>query len=629
MTGAPVGPRRSADEARVLADFAQGRSTRLWEALGARRVEGGARFGVWAPHARSVSVIGDWNDWSDGRDPLVLDADDGVWLGTVAGVEPGSRYRFSIVGPDGASVHRGDPLALAAEQPHTNTSVLTVAGHRWQDRDWVDRQTRADLGSDRLAIYEVHLGSWRPGADGAVGYAEVAEPLAAHVRSLGFTHVELLPVAEHPYGGSWGYQVTGYYAPTARYGTPDDFRAFVDTLHAHGIGVILDWVPAHFPDDDGALAHFDGASCFERDDPARARHPDWGTLEFDLSKPQVRSFLLANADYWLREFHVDGLRVDAVASLLYLDYSRAPGEWTPNVHGGNEDLDAVRLLQDLTSAVRADHPGKLLVAEESTTWPGVTAPVAEGGLGFTHKWNLGWMHDTLDYFSRPPSDRAAHQDELTFSLSYAGAERWVLPLSHDEVVHLKRSLLSKMPEPHRFAQLRALYGWMWAHPGAKLLFMGGELGEEHEWADDRWLDWDAADAPERARLRSLVAAVNQVAARERSLWAGDESRDGFSWINGEDTARSVLSILRTDPHGGARPVACVGVFGTEPIADYRIGVPVAGPWEVLLDTSLVPPAGSGKPALEAVDVPWHGFASSVVLERPAPSVLWLAPAGAT
>ena len=325
MTGATGGPLRSADEARVLADFTRGGSTRLWEVLGARPTDGGARFGVWAPHARSVSVIGDWNGWSDDHDPLHLDSDHGVWLGNVVGVEPGSRYRFSLAGPDGRRVHRADPLARAATEPHTHTSVLTDWEHRWQDDDWMARRARSAPGSDRLAIYEVHLGSWRPGADGSVGYAQVAEPLAAYVRSLGFTHVELLPVAEHPYGGSWGYQVTGYYAPTARYGTPDDLRAFVDTLHADGIGVILDWVPAHFPDDDGALARFDGAACFEPDDPARARHPDWGTLEFDLSKPQVRSFLLSNADYWLREFHVDGLRVDAVASLLYLDYSRGPG----------------------------------------------------------------------------------------------------------------------------------------------------------------------------------------------------------------------------------------------------------------------------------------------------------------
>ena len=473
----------------------EGRHEQLWQVLGAHvRTFGeatGTSFAVWAPNARGVRVIGDFNHW-DGRGyPMRSLGGAGVWELFVPGVADGTRYKFEIRGPDGLLRRKADPMASLAEQPPATASVVFTSRYEWEDGDWLDQRAKAEPSREPASVYEVHLGSWRPG----LSYLELAEQLTAYVTEMGFTHVEFLPVAEHPFGGSWGYQVTSYYAPTSRFGSPDEFRHLVDRLHQAGIGVILDWVPAHFPRDDWALARFDGTPLYENADPRRGEHPDWGTLIFDYGRSEVRNFLVANAIYWLESFHVDGLRVDAVASMLYLDYSRAPGQWTPNVRGGRENLDAVSFLQEVNATCYRRVPGTMLIAEESTAWPGVTRPVHLGGLGFGFKWNLGWMHDTLTYLSHDPVFRHYHHNEITFSLMYAFSENFVLPLSHDEVVHGKGSLLGKMPgdEWRRFAGLRALLAYMWAHPGKQLLFMGGEFGQGAEWSAERGLDWWALD----------------------------------------------------------------------------------------------------------------------------------------
>ena len=622
-----------------LGSFTSGNCRRLWNVLGANRQRHDGtdvvRFSVWAPHARAVSVVGDWNNWDQGADRMECDTESGVWSCIADGVTVGSRYKFAVQGADGILVLRADPMARSAELPPSNASVVAESNHEWGDAKWCAERAGQSPTAGRLSIYEVHLGSWRHGPGGNVDYADCATHLADYVTEMGFTHVELMPVAEYPYGGSWGYQVTGYYAPTARYGEPDGFRCFVDTMHQRGIGVILDWVPAHFPNDEWALANFDGASLYEDPDPQVAEHPDWGTLVFDLSRPQVRNFLVSNARYWVEEFHVDGLRVDAVASMLYLDYSRGDGEWTPNIHGGHEDLDAVAFLQATNEAVRTDYPGVMMIAEESTTWEGVSAPVHQGGLGFSHKWNLGWMHDTLDYFSAPPAARSDHHDELSFSLSYAWSERFLLPLSHDEVVHEKRSMFEKMPgdDAAKAANLRALYAWMWAHPGSKLVFMGGEFGQRREWSDDRELDWNLLEQPEHLGIQRLVATLNTYQASERALWADEFTEAGFEWANGDDRAHSVYAFLRFDPTGVGRPVLCVASLGAQWLGGYRIGVPQPGRWQVLLDTSSTGPGWSGDQQtvrtgvdeIVAESMSWQGFASSIVIDLGPTTVLWLAP----
>ena len=622
-----------------LGSFTTGTCRRLWEVLGANRQRHDGtdvvRFSVWAPRARSVSVVGDWNSWDPGAEPMGFDSGSGVWSCISARVTAGSRYKFAVIGVDGVLVLRADPMARAAELPPSNASVVAQSHHVWGDDTWCAGRASRSPTAGRLSIYEVHLGSWRHEPDARVDYADSATHLADYVTEMGFTHVELMPVAEHPYGGSWGYQVTGYYAPTARYGDPDGFRRFVDTMHQRGIGVILDWVPAHFPIDGWALANFDGASLFEDADPLVAQHPDWGTLVFDLSRPQVLNFLVSNARYWVEEFHVDGLRVDAVASMLYLDYSRDDGEWTPNIHGGREDLDAVAFLQATNEAVRTDYPGVMMIAEESTTWEGVSAPARKGGLGFTHKWNLGWMHDTLDYFSVPPAARSECHDVLSFSLSYAWDERFVLPLSHDEVVHEKRSMFEKMPggDAAKAANLRALYAWMWAHPGAKLIFMGGEFGQRREWSDVRELDWDLLDQPEHLGIQCLVAMLNRCQADERALWADEFTDAGFRWVDGGDRAHSVYAFLRIDPTGAGRPVLCLASLGAQHLDAYRVGVPQGGRWQVLLDSSSTGPGWSSDQLADRTDggrilaesVSWQGFASSIVIDLEPATVLWLAP----
>ncbi|WP_280439289.1 1,4-alpha-glucan branching protein GlgB [Nocardia cyriacigeorgica] len=487
----------------------EGNHQRLWEVLGAhpRRyttLDGevhGTSFAVWAPNARGVSVMGDFDGWSGAGTPLRSLGSSGVWEVFVPGVGPGTRYKYRVHGADGRIVDHADPFAFATEVPPATASVITESQHVWTDDAWLADRTTTEPARAPLSVYEVHLGSWRPG----LGYRELARQLAEYVRAAGFTHIELLPVAEHPFGGSWGYQVTSYYAPTSRFGTPDDFRAFVDHLHGQGIGVLLDWVPAHFPRDEWALARFDGTPLYEHPDPRRGEQPDWGTYVFDFGRNEVRNFLIANARYWIEEFHIDGLRVDAVASMLYLDYSRPDGEWEPNVHGGRENLEAVDFLTELNDRIHSEHPGVLTIAEESTTWPGVTRATEVGGLGFSMKWNMGWMHDTLGYLGRDPIHRSWHHNEITFSLMYAWSENYVLPISHDEVVHGKGTLWTRMPgdDYAKAAGVRALLAYMWAHPGKQLLFMGQEFGQFREWSHDRGLDWHELDNPQHQGVQTV------------------------------------------------------------------------------------------------------------------------------
>jgi len=584
----------------------------------------GTSFAVWAPNARGVRVIGDFNHWDGRGHPMRSLGGSGVWELFVPGVGDGTRYKFEICGPDGLVRRKADPMASLAEQPPATASVVFTSRYQWEDDDWVERRGRAEPSREPLSVYEVHLGSWRPG----LSYLELAEQLTAYVTSMGFTHVEFLPVAEHPFAGSWGYQVTSYYAPTSRFGSPDEFRHLVDRLHQAGIGVILDWVPAHFPRDAWALARFDGTALYENADPRRGEHPDWGTLIFDYGRTEVRNFLVANASYWLESFHIDGLRVDAVASMLYLDYSRPEGQWTPNVRGGRENLDAVSFLQEVNVTCYRRMPGTMLIAEESTAWPGVTRPVHLGGLGFGFKWNLGWMHDTLTYLSHDPVFRNYHHNEITFSLIYAFSENFVLPLSHDEVVHGKGSLLGKMPgdEWRRFAGLRALLAYMWAHPGKQLLFMGSEFGQGAEWSAERGLDWWLLDHEYNAGTQRLVRDLNQAYRAAPALWTLDGSPEGFSWIDANDAAGNVLSFLRFDGDGGM--IACIANFAGGPHRAYQVGLPRAGRWRELVNTDGYEYGGSGVGnlgAVEAVAEPWHSQPASAVVALPPLGVLWLAP----
>jgi 1,4-alpha-glucan branching enzyme len=631
-----VPDRPSADDLWLVGE---GRHERLWDVLGAHPAPEGeprTRFAVWAPQARRVSVVGEWNGWDGRAHPMERAEGSGVWVGW-APAPAGSLYKYEIEGADGSVAQRADPMAQSTEGPDGTASRVFRSTHEWGDADWMARRGELDPVSGRISIYEVHLGSWRRHPDGRPhSYRELAPALADHALGLGFTHVELLPVAEHPYDPSWGYQVTSYYAPTARFGDPDDFRWFVDHLHQRGLGVIVDWVPAHFPRDDWALARYDGAPLYEHTDPLRAEHPDWGTLEFDFGRPEVKGFLVANALYWLGELHVDGLRVDAVASMLYLDYSRSPGQWRPNIFGGNQDLEAVAFLQEMNTTVHRVHPGVLTIAEESTAWDGVTRPVHLGGLGFTNKWNMGWMHDTLEYWSKDPVHRRWHHDQVTFGLAYAFAEHFVLPLSHDEVVHLKRPLVKKMGSQHptdRFDELRALYAWMWAHPGKQLLFMGAELAEEQEWSHDREVDWALLQDPLHDGVAALVAELNRLQATYPALHIGDGTYEGFDWLVVDDADRSTFAIERRVPGGAADDVVvCVANLSGAWVHGYRVGLAVDGPWHVLLSTVDERFAGHGHGPIGALAVdqePWQHRPSSVALDLPPRSVLYLAPGAAS
>jgi 1,4-alpha-glucan branching enzyme len=598
-----------------------GRHEELWAKLGAHPVEQGVRFAVWAPNARYVSVVGDFNDWDSSADPLSPVDATGIWEGIVDGATTGQRYKYHLDGHE-----KADPLAFEAEVPPKTASVVFRSEYEWDDTDWVEARREREPLREPLTIYEVHAPSWRKG----LGWRRLAEQLAPYVRDLGFTHVELLPAMHHPYSGSWGYQVTGFYAPLSTMGSPDDFRYFVDHLHANGIGVILDWVPAHFPRDEWALARFDGTALYEHADPRRGAHPDWGTLVFNLGRSEVQNFLLANALFWLREYHSDGLRVDAVASMLYLDYSRKAGEWIPNRYGGREDLEAVAFLKELNELVHAREPGVISAAEESTAWPGVSRPTYVGGLGFGFKWNMGWMHDTLGYFQHEPIHRRFHHHELTFSLVYAWNENFILPLSHDEVVHGKGSLLAKMPGDRwqQLANLRALYGFMWAHPGKKLLFMGGEFAQEAEWNETAGsLDWHLLEQREHGGVQHLVRDLNRVYRAEPALWEADFEGSGFRWVEANDADANVLAFLRLSADGSRRLI-CLCNFSPVPRHDYRIGLPEPGRWREVLNTDSAHYGGSGVGNLGAVEAearPWHELPYSAEVTLPPLGVVWLVP----
>nr|WP_216853195.1 1,4-alpha-glucan branching protein GlgB [Phytoactinopolyspora halotolerans] len=608
--------------------FGEGRHERLWEVLGAHVTtddgRDGTSFAVWAPNAREVRVAGDFNHW-DGLTTPLQHVGGGVWSGFVPGIGDGTLYKYQILGADGVWQEKADPMARRTEVPPSTASVVHRSHYTWNDDAWM-RQRETYTAHDRpMSIYEVHLGSWRYGRS----YRDLAHELTHYVSELGFTHVELLPVAEHPFGGSWGYQVTSYYAPTARFGTPDDFKYLVDTLHQAGIGVIVDWVPAHFPKDAWALARFDGTALYEHEDPRRGEQPDWGTYVFNYGRHEVRNFLMANALYWLIEYHIDGLRVDAVASMLYLDYSREDGAWLPNVHGGRENLDAITFLQETNATAYKAVPGIVTIAEESTAWPGVSKPTHVGGLGFGMKWNMGWMHDSLQYMSHETVYRQYHHHQMTFSMMYAYSENYVLPLSHDEVVHGKGSLLQKMPGDRwqQLANLRAFFAYMWAHPGKQLLFMGGEIGQETEWAESRELDWWLLDSPDHAGLKRLIADINRTYQRSPALWTQDADPRGFQWIDANDAGGNVFSFLRYGSDGSV--LACIANFSPVPHELYRLGLPSSGPWDEVLNTDAEIYAGSGVGNLgrvNAVDEPWHGRRASATLRLPPLATLWLSPA---
>jgi 1,4-alpha-glucan branching enzyme len=614
----------------------EGRHEELYERLGAhvREIDGvaGTAFAVWAPNARSISIVGDFNSWDGRLHPMRSLGSSGIWELFIPGVGDGQKYKYEIRTQDGRLRIKADPVAFATEVPPANASVVHDYHHAWQDDEWLERRAHKDWLREPISIYEVHLGSWRrnPLEDNrALSYLELADELSEYVTDLGFTHVELLPVMEHPFSGSWGYQVTGYFAPTSRFGSPDDFRCFVDRLHRNGVGVILDWVPAHFPRDDWALAQFDGTALYEHSDPRRGAHPDWGTLIFNLSRNEVRNFLLANALYWLREQHGDALRVDAVASMLYLDYSRKEGEWVPNEFGGRENLEAVDFLKLTNATVYGREPGTFTAAEESTAWPGVSRPTYLGGLGFGFKWNMGWMHDTLLYFQKDPVYRRFHHHTLTFSLMYAFSENFVLPLSHDEVVHGKRSLLDKMPGDRwqKFANLRSLYAYMWAHPGKKLLFMGGELGEWEEWNYDGSLHWNLLEYAEHQGVQSLIRDLNREYRSQPALYEVDFDPRGFRWLEANDAANNVLAFARVDEEG-ERPVVCVLNLSPVPRSEYRVGMPKCCRWREVVNTDSRYYGGSGIGNLggvEAEPVPWHDQPFSAELTLPPLAAVWLVP----
>jgi 1,4-alpha-glucan branching enzyme len=614
----------------------EGSHRKLWEVLGAhpRTVDGvaGVSFAVWAPNARRVSVVGEFNAWDGRVHPMRALGGSGVWELFVPGLGEWAIYRYEIAAPDGALRHKTDPLAFAAElRPKTAGLVFQHGRHRWGDDEWVAARAHRALRTEPLAVYEVHLGSWmrNHGETGEwLTYREVAPLLAEHVARLGFTHVELLPIAEHPFDGSWGYQVTGFYAPTSRFGTPDDFKFLIDTLHQANIGVILDWVPGHFPRDDFSLRRFDGTALYEHDDPRLGEHPDWGTLIFNFERNEVRNFLLANALFWLEVFHVDALRVDAVASMLYLDYSRQPGQWVPNRFGGRENLGAVAFLRELNELVYGLHPGCFTVAEESTSWPAVSQPTWLGGLGFGFKWNMGWMHDTLHYFARDPIHRAHHHNELTFSMLYNYSENFVLPLSHDEVVHGKGSLLGKMPGDRwrKFANLRLMLAYFWTHPGKKLLFMGTELAPDREWDHDRGLEWHLADDPPRAGFLRLMQDFGRLYRATPALWERDHAPEGFAWIDCQDAAQGVVSFVRRDAAG--RPLVVVLNLTPVPRLGYRVGLPEPGRYREAVNTDAAVYGGSNLGnggVVTAEPIPMHAQRQSAALVVPPLAALLLEP----
>ena len=575
--------------------IAEGRHEQLWKALGAqvKRDETGAllgtAFSVWAPNAQAVSLIGDHNHWDRNAHQMHRLGTSGIWEIFVADISAGTKYKFAVCGIDGRWVDHADPMARATEIPPLTASVVEESNYQWNDQVWLDQRSQFQPWRSAVSVYEVHLGSWKVG----LSYKELAVELVDYIQQQGFTHVEFLPVTEHPYGPSWGYQVTSFFAPTSRFGSPDEFRFLVDALHNAGIGVILDWVPAHFPKDEWALAKFDGTALYEHADPRLGEHPDWGTLIFNFGRNEVRNFLVASALYWLTEFHIDGLRVDAVASMLYLDYSREEGQWLPNVNGGRENLEAVQLLQEATSTAYKTHPGIMMIAEESTAWSGVTADTTGGGLGFGFKWNMGWMHDTLQYLSQEPVHRVYHHNEITFSILYAWSENFMLPLSHDEVVHGKGQLVNKFPGDRwqKLATLRALYGFMWAHPGKKLLFMGSEFAQNDEWNENDGLQWYLTEYAEHQGVQKTVAELNSIYRSTPALWEKDTNPEGFTWLVGNDGAANIVAFARWDEYASA--LVSVTNFSPVPHESYQLPFPSAGIWREVLNTDDAAFGGSG------------------------------------
>ena len=612
----------------------QGKHHRLWEVLGAhvRTIRGvaGTSFAVWAPNAQAVSVVGDFNAWDGRRCPLRSLGSSGIWECFVPGVYAGALYKFEIRTREGQLRIKTDPLARAMEQSPGTASIVSASQYTWQDSEWLAQRASGDIGRQPVAIYEVHLGSWArvpEEQNRMLGYRGLAPRLVEHARHFGFTHLELMPIAEHAYYPSWGYLITGYFAPTSRYGSPDDLRYFVDYCHAHGIGVIIDWVPAHFPKDDYALRRFDGTALYEHEDPRRGEHPDWGTLIFNLGRTEVHNFLTANALYWLHEFHIDGLRVDAVASMLYLDFSRKAGEWLPNEHGGRENLEAVRFLQTVNTLIHAESPGAFTVAEESTAWSGVTRSPEEGGLGFDFKWNMGWMHDTLDFFSQDPINRKHHLDRLTFSMIYEYTERFINAISHDEVVYGKRSMLEKMPGDcwQKLANLRLLLAYQATRPGKQLLFMGAEFAQRSEWNFDTSLDWHTAAEPERRAMQSFVAELGRVYIATAALWRQDPEPASFEWVDCTDREQTIVSYLRKD---GAAHALVVLNFTPVPRENYRVGVPTHQGYQTLLssDDRRFGGSGVGEGArLGNEPVPWQGQPRSISLNLPPLGAVILVP----
>lgn len=607
----------------------EGTHQRLWEVLGAHPLSkddgGGVAFAVWAPHAAGVAVIGDFNGWNPHQHPMRALGSSGIWELWIPTAQPGQRYKYSITTGDGVHLDKADPMAQLAEPaPNTASIIAAPTQFEWADNAWMRTRSRfAPLAASEeptspMSIYELHLGSWRKG----LSYRELAEQLTEYVTEMGFTHVELMGISEHPFEPSWGYQVTSYYAPNNRFGSPDDLRFLIDSLHKAGVGVIMDWVPGHFPKDAWALGRFDGEACYEHPDPRRGEQPDWGTYVFDFGRNEVRNFLVANALYWCQEFHIDGLRVDAVASMLYLDYSR--DDWLPNIHGGRENLEAVNFLQEMNRTVHATCPGAVTIAEESTSWPGVTDP---NGLGFSYKWNMGWMHDSLEYIQRDPIHRGHHHNEITFSMVYAYSEKYVLPISHDEVVHGKGTLWSRMPTDSswdRAAMVRTYLAYMWAHPGKKLLFQGQEFGQVQEWNESKGLDWDNLEGWEgeyHRGLQSLTRTLNHLYTSLPAL-ADDHTPDGFQWIANDDATNNVLSFIRR--HQGQN-LACVINFSGSTHENYRIGLPQAGTWKEVLNTDSHTFEGADRETgvdLVAEQISSHGFGASAAMTIPAHSARW-------
>jgi 1,4-alpha-glucan branching enzyme len=607
--------------------FAEGQHWKIYEKFGAHlRTFGdtaGVYFAVWAPNAQRVAVVGDFNDWDRRINPMRKLIGSGVWELFVPGIKQGEHYKFEIRSQTGAVLLKSDPFAFF-NQPGKSTASLVydLERYTWSDAEWMEARRMKNWPQSPISIYEVHLGSWRRKAEEGnrqLSYLELAETLLPYVLEMGYTHIELLPIAEHPFEGSWGYQVTNYYAPTSRFGPPDDFRHFIDKCHQAGIGVIMDWVPAHFPKDAHALAEFDGTDLYEHLDPRQGEHQDWGTLIFNYGRSEVRNFLIGNALFWLDKYHIDGLRVDAVASMLYLDYSRKPGQWIPNVYGGRENLDAIYFLKRFNEVCYERFPGLITIAEESTAWPGVTRPTYLGGLGFGFKWNMGWMHDFLHYMSIDPIYRKYHHSNITFSLLYAFTEHFILVLSHDEIVYGKRSLVSKMPgdEWQKFANLRMFLAWMYGHPGKKLLFMGGEFGQRNEWNHDTSLDWDLAQLPRHDGLRRLVQHLNHTYKTEPALWDQDDTYEGFDWIDFHDADNSVVAFLRKSRAGDL----IAFVVNATPVVhhNYRLGVPEGGFWREIINTDAETYGGSNVGnygGVQSEDVTWMGREHSLLIHLP-------------